>query len=562
MILKRIHLQLFRQRRKLFFYPDASFLSTKTGGDLDLGDLMIMSPTLWPEPNASAAGVRTTSLLNHFTDKSFQPSSSSSHSLIFNNVHYACGLGQGQGQGQQKQNIPKDVTIHHLPPNRSEEIKNILNSSVFNKTLQTVMFDRYYAEEIYSFHFYKTKPNVLRVLDMQDFHSLRKHREYIVQIDTDNQQKLLKKKDSLNNSYCGSEEDEEAQLFQLSHSLMDKVMNSHPMITSMHTSNDDKTGTNMTIQNTILSSQKHPNSILLRELASIHRSDLTLVCSPYELDLLQNEYGIPKHKLSLASFFINVDEIEDKYFTTALNASSNDNCDYSFESRKDFITLGGLKHPPNIDQVKVLKYDIWPKIKQRLPQANLHIYGAYTPHSLKKLHDEKLGFFIQGHASSLGDVLSRCRVMLAPLRFGAGIKGKIIDSWRYGCPVVTTPIGSEGMTIPNMDFIDTKEEQEAQWGGMIASKSDDFVQGAIDLYKNKSQWIQSQMNGRRLIHDLFDSKRNLTRLNDDIYLAIMDREKNRQRDYFSACLWSQQSRSTEYFSKWIEQKESNVQKKQ
>ncbi len=555
MILMRIHLQsLFRRRRNLLVCHDAFFLSTKPGSAM--GDLMIMSPTLFPEPNASAAGVRTNSLLNHFTNKSFQPSSSS-HSLLFNNVHYACGIPIGLRQGQQ-QKIPKDVTIHHLPPNRAKEINNIFNSSVLNKSLQTVIFDRYYAEEIYSFHLYNTKPKVLRILDMQDFHSLRKHREYIVKMD--HQQKLLEKKQLLNSGDC----DEEEQLFQLSHSLMEKVMNSHPTIISLQTSDggDDKTATNMTIQNTLLSSQKHPHSILLRELASIHRSDLTLVCSPYELDLLRNEYRIPKHKLSLASFFINVDEIEDKYFTITSNANSNNICDYSFESRKDFITLGGLKHAPNIDQVKVLKYDIWPKIKQRLPQANLHIYGAYTPYSLHKLHDEKLGFLIKGHASSLSDVLGRCRVMLAPLRFGAGIKGKIIDSWKYGCPVVTTPIGSEGMTAPSMDAIDTKEEQEVQWGGMIASKSDDFVQGAIDLYTNKSQWIHSQTNGRRLIHDLFDSKRNLTRLNDDIYLAMMDRKERRQRDYFSACLWSQQSRSTEYFSKWIEQKESNVNKKE
>jgi glycosyltransferase involved in cell wall biosynthesis len=299
--------------------------------------------------------------------------------------------------------------------------------------------------------------------------------------------------------------------------------------------------------------EQNQNSILLRELASIHRSDLTLVCSPYELDLLQNKYNIPSYKLALASFFVDSKEdVKDEYFTTSKVGDIDDsNNDFSFENRVDFVTLGGFKHPPNIDQVKVLKHDIWPQIRKQIPNANLFIYGAYAPHAIQKLHDERTGFHVKGHASSLMNVLTRARVMLAPLRFGAGIKGKIIDSWKFGCPVVTTPIGSEGMTM-----ID--ETHQKPWGGIITSNSNDFVQGAVDLYKNKSQWIKCQNQCRSLLDELFDAKKNLKTLDDNILVALHEKESRRQRDYFSAILWSQQARSTEFFSRWIEQKEVNA----
>ena len=548
---------------------------TGTGSESDTGSLLIVSPTLWPEPDASAAGVRTSSLLNYFTRKDGHCSASLP---LFNSVHYGCGLppllqnkqnhdngiesefdSKHDKNGVDKKNIahklfPK-VTMHHIPPpNKSFEMKTFLDSEPMDD-LQAIIFDRHFAEEMYSFHFYNHKPNVLRILDMQDVHFIRKHRQSVIM-------EYDKKKNR--HSSRGEQKDS----FMLSSSLMEKVISSYPILHAVDNEEEleeEGGGQNEAKEKSEISSNAKRdqfNSTLLRELASIHRSDLTLVCSPYELALLRDEYGIPPHKLTLASFFI--DQVEDKYFSSSSSPSSSTSAiinptEFSFEQRSNFVVLGGFKHAPNIDQVKVLKYHLWPDIRKQIPHAKLYVYGAYAPQSILQLHNEAEGFIVKGYIPDVKDILPHCRVMLAPLRFGAGIKGKIIDSWKYGCPVVTTPIGSEGMTVKTtvVDNDHDEHEETKKWGGIVASNSHDFVQGAVNLYNNEKQWMICQTEGRKLIQELFDAEQNLECLNDNIKLALENKIKRRQRDYFSASLWNQQSRSTEYFSKWIEQKEMN-----
>jgi hypothetical protein len=444
------------------------------------------------------------------------------NNVLFSDVHYACGLSSSKQPQINFTSIPPNISVHHMPPNRSINIQQFLSSNEMNN-LQAVIFDRFFAEEMYSFHLYKYRPNVLRILDMQDVHFLRYHRQSIVE---------TKMQQTTNLS----------SQFTLSHSCMEKVMSSIP-------------STSTAIQHESNKFKKHKvQSILLRELASIHRSDLTLVCSTRELNLLRNEYGIPSHKLALASFFVNHDDDSDRNNTTHCHQLQSEKGEYqsnssAFEARNDFIALGGFKHPPNVDQAKVLKYTIWPKIRQQIPDAQLHIYGAYPSSSILQLHDERNGFLVKGYAKDLNHVLSKHKVMLAPLRFGAGIKGKIIDAWNFGCPVVTTPVGSEGMT----DVTSNNDE----WGGIIESENIKFAQAAIDLYRNEKLWNQCQSTGRNLIKQLFDADTNFLQLNHDLQIALQERESRRNSDYFSSILWSQQARSTEYFSKWIEQKEIN-----
>ena len=453
----------------------------------DASTLLMLSSTLLPEPNASAAGVRSASILNHFANIS----TLNNHESLFHSVHYGCGVPLPEKIPSYDIMYPnlKNVSFHHIPPNRETTMKQFLLEDPSMINLRAVIFDRFFSEEAYSFHFHRHKPDVLRVVDMQDMHSLRAHRQSIVENHSDSEKSSLL-------------------------SSIQKVISSHPRLELTH---HDVKG------------KKDVNSTLLRELASIHRSDLTLVCSPHELTSLRDEYGIPSHKLALASFFESVSN--EKYPT--------------FHERRDFVTLGGFKHPPNIDQVKVLKYDIWPKILKEIPNANLYVYGAYPPQSILQLHDEQYGFHIKGYAESLEEILSFSKVMLAPLRYGAGIKGKIVDSWRFGCPVITTPVGSEGMTSDN----------NGQWGGSIAFDSDSFVQSAIDVYTNESKWTSSQRKGKDLLERLFNAETNFKDLNGSIAYAIKSLQERRERDYFSALLWQQQTRSTEYFSKWIEQKE-------
>ncbi|EFN50431.1 hypothetical protein CHLNCDRAFT_144035 [Chlorella variabilis] len=111
--------------------------------------------------------------------------------------------------------------------------------------------------------------------------------------------------------------------------------------------------------------------------------------------------------------------------------------------------IGNWRHPPNLDSARWACSEIWPALRAALPSehrdAQLHMYGSYAAGAAQQLHRPKEGVHMKGFAPSL-DIMLRYRVLLAPLRYGAGLKGKVVDSWWHGLPVATTPIGAEGMT--------------------------------------------------------------------------------------------------------------------
>lgn len=106
----------------------------------------------------------------------------------------------------------------------------------------------------------------------------------------------------------------------------------------------------------------------MRAVAS--RSDLTLVCSPVEQALLHSVYQIPAFKLGLAPFFV--------------PSPAQQTC--SFSQRAHFMTIGNWRHPPNRDAVQWLCQDIWPRVRQQLPEAELHVYGAYFTSAAQHFH--------------------------------------------------------------------------------------------------------------------------------------------------------------------------------
>lgn len=437
---------------------------------LHSGSVLVLSPTLWPESNSSAAGVRTSALLEHFASTN-----------TFENVMYASG-----SQSEPKSKL-KNVSYHHLPSNRTADIRCFLDEQ---NHIHTVIFDRFFAEEAYSFQFYHHSPKTLRVLDMQDMHSLRYHRQNMVQD--------LDKVDSFVGLDC----------------LVDgRILKSIPSIDN----------------------RQSKQSLLLRELAAIHRSDLVMVCSNAEMSMLTDVFHIHQEKLVLSPFFVPQRQVDTKEISP------------KFEERRDFVFLGGFKHFPNIDQVKVLKNVIWKRIRSFLPDANLHIFGAYAPSHIHQMNDKSNGFLVHGYVENL-DILRKYRVMLAPVRYGAGLKGKIVDSWIHGCPVVTTSIGGEGM----MEDI---EDNQSGWGGLVGDDNFQFVQNAVHLYSDPLVWNDCHENGFTMLHKLFDQKRNFEKLDNAISYSNDLKDIRRRKDYTSALLWDQNARSTEYFSKWIELKE-------
>src|SRR6218665_1206354 len=170
-----------------------------------------------------------------------------------------------------------------------------------------------------------------------------------------------------------------------------------------------------------------------REAASILRCDLSLIISSYEMELLRTYFKIDGALLQYIPFLL--EEMDEKAKVGWK----------SFEERNHFMSIGNFLHAPNKDAVQYLKERVWPLIRKQLPGAQLHVYGAYPSQQVNEWHKPAEGFYVLGRAADAKEVIGNARVLLAPLRFGAGIKGKLAEAMECGTPSVTTAIGSEAM---------------------------------------------------------------------------------------------------------------------
>mgnify|MGYP006323462067 FL=1 len=263
-----------------------------------------------------------------------------------------------------------------------------------------------------------------------------------------------------------------------------------------------------------------------REIAAIYRSDLSLMISEYEIDLLVGEFHVPANVLHACPLM--VDAVPATYVP--------------YEQRQHFLSIGNFRHAPNWDAVLWMKTSIWPLIRQQLPMAQLHIYGAYTPPKATALHNPAQGFHVLNWAEDALAVMSNARVCLAPLRFGAGIKGKIADAMLCGTPNVTTPVGAEGM------------HGEMPWAGAIAQSASAIAAAAVELYRNPSAWHQAQLNGRALLAQRYLHSVHGPALVQRIEACLAQLEAHRRNNFTGAMLRHHQHKSTQYMSQWIEAK--------
>jgi glycosyltransferase involved in cell wall biosynthesis len=218
-----------------------------------------------------------------------------------------------------------------------------------------------------------------------------------------------------------------------------------------------------------------------------------------------------------------------------------------FDQKKDFVCIGNGKHAPNIDAVQTLKKDIWPLIRKELPLANLFIYGAYLPESIKQLNSPKQGFHIMGHANDANEVISQARLNLAPLKFGAGIKGKLLSGMLNGTPSITTEIGAEGIC------------ENLPWNGMIANDMETFAKAAIFLYQNEDKWSIARQHGTDIINSFYNKAVLQIKLWDKIELLTKNLEEHRASNFIGTMLLHHSLASTKFMSKWISEKNSKPQ---
>jgi len=265
-----------------------------------------------------------------------------------------------------------------------------------------------------------------------------------------------------------------------------------------------------------------------REIASILRCDLSLIISEFEMKLLADTFAVSKEILYYLPFMV-----------TKLPDSSNFP---EFEQRNNFMTIGNLLHGPNVDSVLYLKKEIWPLIKKQLPQAQLYIYGNYAPQHILELHNQKQGFYIMGWADSVAHVMQKARVCLAPLRFGAGLKGKLLDAMLYGTPGVTTSIGAEGMY------------GDLLTPGVIADTPESFAELSVALYSDKIKWQQNAQRGVEIIKARYNGKAIAKDFMTRLDALKINLKLHRQSHFVGQILQHHSLQASKYLSKWIEEK--------
>jgi GT2 family glycosyltransferase/glycosyltransferase involved in cell wall biosynthesis len=192
------------------------------------------------------------------------------------------------------------------------------------------------------------------------------------------------------------------------------------------------------------------------ELALVEAADATVVHSSEEQQLLGQETGCPG-KIFLFPWAIDIPGTES-----------------SWEVRDGLVFVGGFQHTPNVDAVLHFADNIWPLVRRKMPDAVFRVVGSRVPAQIRDLHGN--GIEVLGFVSDLTSLMDRSRLMVAPLRFGAGIKGKIGTALSHGLPVVTTSIGAEGMDLLPGEGVRVADDPEA------------FADLVADLYGNPDVW--------------------------------------------------------------------------
>jgi glycosyltransferase involved in cell wall biosynthesis len=275
-----------------------------------------------------------------------------------------------------------------------------------------------------------------------------------------------------------------------------------------------------------MSSELH-NDVARREVASIYRSDLSLIISKAEMFMLKKHLEMNMNMV---------------HYLPLLTGKKEFSSSVKYADRQGFITIGNFLHEPNWDAVLHLKNSIWPHIRSELPDAELRIFGAYPSQKVQQLHKEEEGFMIMGRAEDAKEEIGKARIMLAPLRFGAGLKGKLLDAMESGTPSVTTTIGAEGM------------HSGRDWPGVVENIPIQFAKAAVELYQDEKRWTEAQSNINPILSELFHIDKHADLFLDKLEKVNCDLLHHRTKNFTGSMLWHHTLAGTKYMGKWIEEK--------
>lgn len=163
----------------------------------------------------------------------------------------------------------------------------------------------------------------------------------------------------------------------------------------------------------------------------------------------------------------------------------------NFQDRKDLLFVGGFNHTPNVDSMLFFCNEVFPKVEEKIPGIKLWIVGSNPTDEVKALG--KNSVIVTGWVNETKPYLEKCRISIAPLRYGAGMKGKVGEAMSHGLPVITTSVGSEGIGIVN------------DVHAIIVNEVNEWVEQIERLYFDQNLWEKLSANGKKLIDDLYGS---------------------------------------------------------
>jgi hypothetical protein len=203
----------------------------------------------------------------------------------------------------------------------------------------------------------------------------------------------------------------------------------------------------------------------------IGQADVTVVVSEVEVEELSRE--VPAAKVIIVS---NIHEIGGQEIKRG--------------DRNGVMFVGGFQHPPNIDAVEFYAEHIWPLFRKHCPDAPTFIIGSRMPDRLREL-GEKHGLSMLGFVEDLAPYYDACVLSIAPLRYGAGVKGKVNQALSFGLPVVGTPIAFEGMGLSDREHV------------LVASEPEAFAAAMVEAYSDEALWSQLSRNGQAALEGRF-----------------------------------------------------------
>ncbi|MFB1492179.1 glycosyltransferase [Thiocapsa sp. C3-3m] len=216
-----------------------------------------------------------------------------------------------------------------------------------------------------------------------------------------------------------------------------------------------------------------------QELEVVRGADSTIVISPFERELLAKE--VPAARLHVIPL---LREIPGRSL--------------GYGGRRGLVFIGSFRHPPNVDAIVWFCECVWPSLRRRLPETELSIVGSYPSPQILGLKGH--GVEVLGYVADIEPLFARARLTIAPLRYGAGLKGKVVTSLGYGVPCVVTPTAAEGLGLDDGQGI------------LVAAESEAFAAAIVQLYESADEWERSSLAGLRAVTERFSVAANRPRI--------------------------------------------------